>query len=65
MKYDVPADVLDCDAVARVRSAHGTRLLPCAYAACAFLSLRLVELLSETSLYCLSRWPTAAMNCLN
>jgi hypothetical protein len=30
-KYDVHADVLGCDAVARVRSAHGTRLLPCAY----------------------------------
>jgi hypothetical protein len=30
-KYDIHADVLGCDAVARVRAAHGTRLLPCAY----------------------------------
>jgi hypothetical protein len=30
-KYDIHADVLGCDAVSRVRSAYGTRLLPCAY----------------------------------
>ena len=30
-RYDIHADVLGCDAVGRVRSAHGTGLLPCAY----------------------------------
>jgi hypothetical protein len=30
-EYDLQADILQCDAVARVRSQHGTRLLPVAF----------------------------------
>jgi len=30
-QYDIHADILRCDAVARVRSQHGTRLLPVAF----------------------------------
>jgi hypothetical protein len=30
-QYDIHADILECEAVARVRSQHGTRLLPVAF----------------------------------